>query len=81
MVKDYGHLLRDDRAYAERAKRISTLTRDTVEVIGAEWHRIAPTIAMDIGAQKVAFQSPCSLQHGMQLKGGSRRSCRPSAWS
>ena len=24
---------------------------------------------MDIGAQKVAFHSPCSLQHGMQLKG------------
>jgi glycolate oxidase iron-sulfur subunit len=69
MVKDYGHLLRDDRAYAERAKRISALTRDTVEVIGAEWPHIAPVIAMDLGAQKVAFQSPCSLQHGMQLKG------------
>jgi len=69
MVKDYGHLLRDDRAYAEKAKRISALTRDPVEVIGAEWPRIAPGIAMDIGAQKVAFQSPCSLQHGMKLKG------------
>ncbi len=69
MVKEYGHLLRGDRAYAEKAKRISALTRDTVEVIGAEWSRIAPTIAMDQGAQKVAFQSPCSLQHGMQLGG------------
>jgi glycolate oxidase iron-sulfur subunit len=69
MVKDYGHLLRGDPAYAERAARIPALTRDTVEVIGAEWPRIAPGIAMDIGAQKVAFQSPCSLQHGMQLKG------------
>jgi glycolate oxidase iron-sulfur subunit len=69
MVKDYGHLLRDDRAYAEKAKRISTLTRDPVEVIGAEWPRIAPGIAMDLGAQKVAFQSPCSLQHGMKMKG------------
>jgi glycolate oxidase iron-sulfur subunit len=38
-------------------------------VIGAEWPRIAPKIAMDVGAQKVAFQSPCSLQHGMKLKG------------
>ena len=69
MVKEYGHLLRDDRAYAEKAKRIAALTRDPVEVIGAEWPRIAPGIAMDIGAQKVAFQSPCSLQHGMKLKG------------
>jgi glycolate oxidase iron-sulfur subunit len=69
MVKDYGHLLRGDGDYAEKARRISELTRDTVEAIGAEWSRIAPTIAMDRGAQKIAFQSPCSLQHGMRLKG------------
>jgi glycolate oxidase iron-sulfur subunit len=69
MVKDYGHLLRLDRDYAEKARRISDLARDTVEVIGAEWTRIAPKIAMDHGPQKVAFQSPCSLQHGMRLKG------------
>jgi len=69
MVKDYGHLLRHDAAYADKAKRIAGLARDTVEVIGAEWPRIAPKIAMDVGAQKVAFQSPCSLQHGMKLKG------------
>ncbi len=69
MVKDYGRLLQLDRAYAKRAKRISSLTRDTVEVIGAEWPRIAPGIAMDVGPQKVAFQSPCSLQHGMKLGG------------
>jgi glycolate oxidase iron-sulfur subunit len=69
MVKDYGQLLRTDRAYAEKAARIAELARDPVEVIGAEWARVAPTIAMDIGAQKVAFQSPCSLQHGMRLKG------------
>ena len=38
-------------------------------MIGAEWPRIAPIVAMDAGPQKVAFQSPCSLQHGMQLDG------------
>jgi len=69
MVKDYGHLLRDDAAYAEKARRISDLARDTVEVIGAEWPRIAPKVTMDVGARRVAFQSPCSLQHGMKLKG------------
>ena len=69
MVKEYGHLLRLDREYAEKAKWISKIARDTVEVIGAEWTRIAPRIAMDAGAQKVAFHSPCSLQHGMQLNG------------
>ena len=69
MVKDYGHLLRHDAAYSAKAKRIADLARDTVEVIGAEWPRIAPKIAMDVGAQRIAFQSPCSLQHGMKLKG------------
>jgi glycolate oxidase iron-sulfur subunit len=69
MVKEYGHLLRHDAAYAAKAKKISELARDTVEVIAAEWTRIAPKIAMDMGSRKVAFHSPCTLQHGMKLKG------------
>jgi glycolate oxidase iron-sulfur subunit len=69
MVKDYGYLLRHDAAYAAKAKRIAELARDTVEVIAAEWPKIAPKIAMDRGAQKVAFHPPCTLQHGMKLKG------------
>jgi glycolate oxidase iron-sulfur subunit len=69
MVKDYGYLLRDDPAYAERAQWVSRIARDPVEVVGAEWTRIAPKIRMDLGPQRVAFQSPCTLQHGMQLAG------------
>ena len=69
MVKDYGHLLRHDVAYAKKAARIAALARDPVEVVGAEWVRIAPKVAMDLGPQKVAFQSPCTLQHGMKLAG------------
>jgi glycolate oxidase iron-sulfur subunit len=69
MVKDYGYLLRSDRAYADKAKRIADLARDPVEVIGNEWRRIAPKIAMDFGPQRVAFHSPCTLQHGMRLRG------------
>ncbi len=69
MVKDYGHLLRLDRDYAEKAQWISKIARDAVEVVGAEWAQIAPRVRMDVGPQLVAFQSPCSLQHGMQLKG------------
>jgi glycolate oxidase iron-sulfur subunit len=69
MVKDYDHLLRNDPVYAAKAKRIAELARDTVEVIAAEWPKIAPKIAMDFGPQKVAFHPPCSLQHGMKLKG------------
>ena len=69
MVKDYGHLLRLDAGYAAKAKRVSELARDTVEVVAAEWTRIAPKVAMDLGSRKVAFHSPCTLQHGMKLKG------------
>jgi glycolate oxidase iron-sulfur subunit len=69
MVKDYDHLLRLDKAYAERAERIADLARDPVEIIADQWRRIAPIVAMDQGPLRVAFQSPCTLQHGMKLKG------------
>jgi glycolate oxidase iron-sulfur subunit len=69
MVKDYGRLLHADPAYAEKAKRVSALARDPVEVIGAEWRKIAPKVAMDRGPLTVAFHPPCTLQHGQKLGG------------
>jgi len=69
MVKDYGHLLRNEPRYAERAQWVSRIARDPVEVVGAEWTKIAPIVRMDVGPQRVAFHSPCSLQHGMKLAG------------
>ncbi|MBK6336705.1 MAG: glycolate oxidase subunit GlcF [Betaproteobacteria bacterium] len=69
MVKDYGHFLRADPAYAAKAARVAALAKDTVEVVAALWPQIAPRVAMDRGAQRVAFHPPCTLQHGMQLKG------------
>jgi len=68
-LKEYGDLLREDPVYAERARRIAELTRDPVEIVAAEWKRIAPLVAMDRGAQRVAFHSPCTLQHGLRLGG------------
>ena len=69
LVKDYAWLMRDDTGYAEKARRVAELTRDPVEVIAAEWKRFAPLVAMDHGPLKVAFQSPCTLQHGQKLAG------------
>ena len=62
-VKDYGHLLSQDPQYAEKAARISSLTRDLCEVLTPEM--------ISGGAERgsVAFQSPCTLQHGQQLRG------------
>ncbi|HXX83763.1 MAG TPA: glycolate oxidase subunit GlcF [Casimicrobiaceae bacterium] len=69
LVKDYAWLMRDDPAYADKARRVAELARDPVEVIAAEWKRFAPLVAMDHGPLKVAFQSPCTLQHGQKLAG------------
>jgi len=68
-LKEYGELLRDDPAYAERARRVASLARDPVEVVQAEWKRIAPRVAMDRGPRKIAFHAPCTLQHGLKLAG------------
>jgi glycolate oxidase iron-sulfur subunit len=62
-VKEYGHLLADDPAYAEKAKRIASLARDLSEVITLDMVRAAT------GRDKLAFQSPCTLQHGQQIRG------------
>ncbi|MEO8740335.1 MAG: glycolate oxidase subunit GlcF [Casimicrobiaceae bacterium] len=70
VVKDYAYLLREDAQYAAKARRVSELARDPVEVIAAEWKRFAPLVAMDHGPQRVAFHAPCTLQHGQQIVGG-----------
>jgi len=69
VIKEYGHLLRDDPAYAAKARRVAELSRDPVEVIAGEWKRFAPLVAMDHGPLRIAFQSPCTLQHGLKLAG------------
>ncbi|SAK83250.1 glycolate oxidase iron-sulfur subunit [Caballeronia pedi] len=64
-VKEYGHLLRDDPHYAAKAARVSTLTRDLVEVLGAE-----PLDALHAGERRrIAFHCPCTLQHAQKLGG------------
>jgi glycolate oxidase iron-sulfur subunit len=61
-VSEYGHLLRDDPRYAEKARRIAALARDPAEIIAAEKIDLA-----HIGAdRRIAFHAPCSLQHGMK---------------
>eukprot|EP01036_Dinobryon_divergens_P044212 gene44212-58978_t len=69
MVKDYGHALAHDPAYAERAARISALTRDLSEWLPELAETLRPRV--QIGSlRKLAFHPPCTLQHGQQLRGG-----------
>jgi glycolate oxidase iron-sulfur subunit len=70
-VKEYGHLLAHDLAYAVKAERIGAMTRDISEVIAGELERLMPLLAAEksSAASKLALQLPCSLQHGQQVKG------------
>lgn len=69
-VKEYGHLLENDPIYAEKAARISALTKDISEVITAEADGFANLIeAREKQNQKIAFHPPCSLQHAQKLNG------------
>ena len=72
MVKDYGHVLRARPGLRRQGARIAALARDPIEIVRAEWTRVAPLVAMDQGPQRIAFHSPCSLQHGMKIRGRSR---------
>ncbi|MBA2673779.1 glycolate oxidase subunit GlcF [Ramlibacter sp.] len=67
-VKEYGHLLRLDTAYADKAARIGALTRDLSELLPqlaqALQGRVRPP------EELLGYHPPCTLQHGQQLKDG-----------
>ncbi|MEO0318811.1 MAG: glycolate oxidase subunit GlcF [Pseudomonadota bacterium] len=67
-VKEYGHLLAHDPAYAERAQRISELTKDLSEIMPAFEQELGQKLAGKL-KQRVAYHPPCTLQHGQQIRG------------
>jgi glycolate oxidase iron-sulfur subunit len=67
-VKDYGHLLAHDPAYADKAARISALTRDLSEVLPEFEGELAARMAGRVN-ERVAWHPPCTLQHGQQIRG------------
>ncbi len=78
-VKEYGHILRDEPAYADKARRVSELTRDISELLPELVEQLAAKVdprRLHAGAEPaqrgapVAFHPPCTLQHGQQLRGG-----------
>jgi glycolate oxidase iron-sulfur subunit len=62
-VKEYGHLLAVDQSYRGKAERIAQLTQDLCEVIKPD------DLPAGRNRGRIAFHSPCSLQHGQQLRG------------
>lgn len=67
-VKEYGHLLAHDPKYAEKAKRVSALTRDLSEVL-SEFEAILVSQLKGKINKRIVWHPPCTLQHGQQIKG------------
>jgi glycolate oxidase iron-sulfur subunit len=63
-VRDYARLLGDDPDYAEKAKKVSSLYRDLIEVVEAHSDSIDVSAA---SARRVAVHTPCTMQHGLGL--------------
>jgi glycolate oxidase iron-sulfur subunit len=63
-VKEYGHLLRDDPQYSERAKRFAAKCKDISEVL-AELEPRAPRHPLKL---RVAFHDSCHLQHAQGVR-------------
>ncbi len=70
-VREYDHLLQHDAGYAAKAQRIAAATRDASEVIAAEKEKLLALLGKRApgSSGKLAFHSPCTLQHGQQIRG------------
>ena len=67
-VKEYGHALSADPAYAQRAQRVSELTRDLSELLPDMAAHLKPKMR-SIKQHQLVLHPPCTLQHGQQLHG------------
>ncbi|WP_308389765.1 glycolate oxidase subunit GlcF [Acidithiobacillus sp. AMEEHan] len=66
VVKDYGEILRNDSHYAAKAARVAALARDPSEWLYAHRDELSQATAEQA---RIAFHSPCSLQHGQRIQG------------
>jgi len=71
-MKEYGHLLRDDAAYAEKATRFSALVRDAGEFL-AGLGLVGKLGSLEM---TVTYQDPCHLAHGQRVRAQPRQLLR-----
>jgi glycolate oxidase iron-sulfur subunit len=67
MVKEYGQQLAHDPAYAQKAQRVSAVTRDISEILSD--HIDQPGLATSAVSKNIAYHPPCSLQHAQKITG------------
>ena len=63
MMKDYGHLLKDDAEWAERAARVSAKVRDVSELLVAAGPRVPSAVV----PATVTYDAPCHLVHAQRI--------------
>jgi len=66
-VKEYGHMLRHEPQYADKAAHISNLARDLGELLPELADALRPRLK-SLPAP-FAWHPPCTLQHGQKLRG------------
>jgi glycolate oxidase iron-sulfur subunit len=74
-IKDYGHMLRLDPAYADKARAISAKAKDITEFL------LAQNLPEAQGGLKLAYHSACSMQHGQKLKTEPQKLLRHAGFS
>lgn len=65
MIAEYGHVLEGEAG----ASRVAQAARDISQVIEAEAEAIGRLLPAGRKRGRVAFHSPCTLQHGLRIKG------------
>ena len=65
LVRDYGHLLAQDPAYAAKARRVSAAARDLGEFLAPEQAALSRRTRA-LPAQRVALHKPCTQQHALR---------------
>jgi glycolate oxidase iron-sulfur subunit len=61
-IKDYGHMLKSDPAYAAKASRVAALARDVTEMLD-----LLDLPDLEKRGTRVAYHAACSLQHGQKI--------------
>jgi glycolate oxidase iron-sulfur subunit len=76
MLKEYGHLLHDEPAWADRAAAVSSRVRDISELLAGRLEAEAPaasasstssTTAQSARPLRVAYDAPCHLLHAQRI--------------
>ncbi len=67
MLREYAHHLRNDPAYAAKAKALSDAVRDVSELLEPHAAELGRRIGAITG--RYAFHPPCTLQHWQKLRG------------